>query len=47
MKILMPTGAILECNNEEVNSDRLAHGGVEVKETVKVAPKKATKDKSE
>lgn len=40
MKILMPTGIILECDNDEINETRLKAGGVEVVES---APKKSTK----
>lgn len=41
MKIKMPSGVILECNNDEINEARLLAGGVEVVEK----PSKNDKDK--
>lgn len=45
MKIKMPSGVILECNNDEINESRLLAGGVEVVE--KPAKESSAKKKSE
>lgn len=44
MKIKMPSGVILECDNDDINESRLLAGGVEVAEAPvkKEAPKKKT-----
>jgi hypothetical protein len=44
MKIKMPSGVILECDNDDINESRLLAGGVEVIE--KPAKENATKKKS-
>ena len=46
MKIKMPSGVILECNNDDINESRLLAGGVEVVDTPKEKPKKKS-DKAE
>lgn len=48
MKIKMPSGVILECDNDDINESRLLAGGVEVVEKPKNAAKKNAKsDKDE
>ena len=44
MKIKMPEGYILECDNDDVNEARLLAGGVEVTDTPKKTTKKTTKE---
>lgn len=45
MKIKMPSGVILECDNDSINESRLLAGGVELSEKTQkpTAPKKETK----
>ena len=43
MKIMMPSGVILECDNDDINESRLLAGGVEVVD--KPAKENATKNK--
>jgi hypothetical protein len=45
MKIKMPSGVILECDNDSVNESRLLAGGVELSEKAQkpATPKKETK----
>lgn len=45
MKIKMPSGVILECDNDSVNESRLLAGGVELSEKSQksATPKKETK----
>lgn len=47
MKIKMPNGVILECDNDFVNEQRLLNGGVEVVDEVKPAAKKKAKSETE
>lgn len=45
MKIKMPSGVILECDNDSINESRLLAGGVELSEKAQksATPKKETK----
>jgi hypothetical protein len=46
MKIKMPSGVILECDNDDINESRLLAGGVEVVERPKKEEAPAKKSKS-
>jgi hypothetical protein len=47
MKIKMPSGVILECENNDINEARLLAGGVEVIEQPKETPKKKSTKQAE
>lgn len=43
----MPTGVILECNDDSINQQRLKYGGVEVKTSTPAVKKEAAKKQKE